>query len=115
MNKIKIFILLALYAVCTSIYAAPFADSDPTTQAVTACAVYLDDIAPYDSPVLPNGSCHIDLKDATPGEHKIKAKYVRTDTWGRVESTNFSNVVSFTRAALTIDATPTNLIITSQP
>ena len=107
--------VLVLYIICNISYAKPFVNSDPPTQTVTACSVYLDDANAYDTPTLLDGSCHVDLKDVTPGSHTLKAKYVRDDIWGRTESVQFSNTITFSRELVIIEVPPINLTITKLP
>jgi hypothetical protein len=92
-------------------WAAPFVESDVTTQIVSGCGVQIDTAAKYDTPTLAK-ACHIDISGVTVGTHSIKATFFNVDpVWGRVESV-YSLPLSFTRPVAVMPVAPTGLVIT---
>jgi len=92
-------------------WAAPFVESDVTTQTVSGCGVQIDTAAKYDTPTL-NKACHIDISGVTVGSHSIKATFFNVDpVWGRSESV-FSVPLAFVRPVSVMPTAPVNLVIT---
>jgi hypothetical protein len=102
--------LLALLLGANWASAAPFVESDPTTQTVSHCGVVIDTAAKYDVAVVAS-ACKIDISGVTVGTHTIKATFVRIDPiWGRSESV-FSLPLTFTRPAAVMPTAPVGLVI----
>jgi len=90
--------------------AAPFVDSDATTQTITGCKVQIDTAATFDSPAV-NKACHIDVSNVAVGSHSIKATFYNVDPiWGRSESV-FSVPLAFTRPSAAVLSAPLNLLL----
>jgi spore coat protein U-like protein len=102
MKQLLFFIMLAL---SFSLSAAPFVQSEATTQAVTSCLVTLDSAAPVTAPIVDvtgGKACKLDLSGIGFGSHTLTAKYVITDAiWGNAESP-LSAPFTFIKPDLTI-------------
>jgi hypothetical protein len=102
--------LLLLSIGCST--AAPFIESDPTTQTVTHCGFTVDATPVVEVPVLvtPTGSiCKLDVTGTKSGQHTVTAKFINIDTmWGRTESVA-SVAYTFTVPNGTLSDAPLNL------
>ena len=119
--KYALFIAVVLWIIIASlirvVYAAPYAVSDPTTQAVTDCGIQLDNNVKMDIDVevVTGGKrCKYDLTTVSAGTHTIKATFVNIDpTWGRSESV-FSTPLTFTRPVAAVPTAPIGIVLTPQ-
>ena len=107
-------LIIAGWLLSVNALAAPFVVSDPTTQIVTHCGLYLDAASPVDVPVVKTATganCKFDINSVSTGVHTVKATFINIDpTWGRSESVT-SAPFTFIRPASTMANSPTGLAI----
>lgn len=80
--------------------AAPFLTTDPTTQEVTHCGIFVDALPKTEIAVTTSGTgkiCKYDLANISGGSHTISATFIlKSPIWGDEESAK-SSVLNFTR------------------